>query len=105
MKAIGLIALPLLLAGCATMGDARVLAQPDLDRIRAGMTRADTLRLLGTPFQTMRFPLSGLESIDYRYYDPWGYLALFSVSIGPQGTVVGTLTQRLNDGGDHAASK
>ena len=55
--------------------------------------------------QTMKFPLSGYESLDYRYQDPWGYLALFSVSIGAQGMVIGTMMQRLNDGGDHSNSK
>ncbi|MEO5676008.1 MAG: hypothetical protein ABIQ84_00545 [Usitatibacter sp.] len=105
MKSIGLLALPLLLAACASMGDARVLSAPDLQRVRAGMTRDDALRLLGTPYQTMKFPLSGYESLDYRYQDPWGYLALFSVSIGAQGMVIGTMTQRLNDGGDHSNSK
>ena len=95
------LVLPLLLAACASMGDARVLAEPDFAQVRHGMTRDDARRLLGKPYESMRFPMSGSESWDYRYQDSFGYLSLFSVIFGAQGAVTGTMTQRLNDGGDY----
>lgn len=73
------LVLPLLLAGCASMGDARVLSEPDFAQVRPGMTRDGARRL----------------------QDSFGYLSLFSVICGAQGAVTGTMTQRLNDGGDY----
>jgi outer membrane protein assembly factor BamE (lipoprotein component of BamABCDE complex) len=92
---------PLLLAGCATLDSDRILTQPEFAQVRQGMSRDDTKRLLGSPYETMSFARSGTQSWDYRFQDAWGYTSLFSVVFGPQGTVVGTSTQRLNDGGDH----
>jgi outer membrane protein assembly factor BamE (lipoprotein component of BamABCDE complex) len=102
MRILALVASSLLLAGCAALGDSRPHGGGEFLRVKQGMSQDETLRLLGQPFQTMRFPLSGQTSWDYRYYDAWGYLALFSVNFGPEGAVVGTMSQRLNDGGDHA---
>jgi len=101
IRTLHLLALASLLAGCASLGGLPAPGERDFARIQDGMTRDDTRRLLGAPFESMRFPLSGNESWDYRYQDTWGYLAAFSVIFGPQGTVVGHVTQRLNDGGDH----
>lgn len=94
----------LVLAGCAAPGGPSA-QRPELndDRlglVRYGMTRDDILRLIGTPDEKMKFPLSGNEAWDYRYQDTWGYFASFSVTFGPEGRVVGRITQRLNDGGD-----
>jgi hypothetical protein len=91
----------LFLAGCASLGDGRTPTESQLASVQVGMTRAETLALLGKPFETMRFPRTGTESLDYRYFDPWGYLTLYSVILGPQDTVVGKTSRRLNDGGDH----
>jgi outer membrane protein assembly factor BamE (lipoprotein component of BamABCDE complex) len=89
------------LAGCASMGDMHEPSLSQMSGVRTGMTRDDARRLLGTPHETMTFARSGTQSWDYRFQDTWGYLTLFSVIFGPQGTVVGTTSQRLNDGGDH----
>lgn len=93
------------LAGCAATGgplEHRPALNDDrLGLVRYGMTRDDTLRLIGVPDERMRFPLSGTEAWDYRYQDSWGYFASFSVTFGPEGGVVGRISQRLNDGGDH----
>ena len=69
------------------------------------MTRDDTLRLLGKPVERMPFPLSGNEAWDYYFTDPWGYYCRFSITFGPKGAVVSKISQRLNDGGNHGASK
>jgi outer membrane protein assembly factor BamE (lipoprotein component of BamABCDE complex) len=101
MRIVAGIALALLLSGCAAMGDGRQLGQADFDRIRTGMTHDDTLRTLGKPWDTWRFPRLQTEAWDYLHTDAWGYTALFSVIFGAQGTVTGTLVQRYNDGGDY----
>ena len=68
------------------------------------MTRDDTLRILGKPYQTMRFPLSGNEAWDYLYHDPWGYTASYGVTFGPDGRVASKISVRM-DGGDHGSGK
>lgn len=96
---LALLVAAALLAGCATPGSA--LTGGQLERLSQGMTREDTLRLLGAPDATMRFAPTRTEAWDYRYQDPWGYLADFSVTFGPDGRVVSMMSQRINDGGDH----
>ncbi len=108
MKAIFHLAAALTLASCAN--SALVARNPPLsteqfDRVQVGMTRDDTLRLLGKPYETMRFPLSGNEAWDYLYQDPWGYMASYGVTFGPDGHVASKISRRLNDGGDHGAGK
>ena len=98
MRRLGAGMLLVLLAGCAAGPDPR---PDDVARIRTGMTREATRSVLGTPYETMRFARLGAESWDYRVMDTWGYLTLVSVMFGPEGTVTGVVTQRLNDGGDH----
>jgi outer membrane protein assembly factor BamE (lipoprotein component of BamABCDE complex) len=94
-----------MLAGCASrgtsLGGAPTLTDERFAEVRYGMTRDETLRLLGRPDETMKFPLSRTEAWDYRYYDTWGYMASYSVTYGPEGTVVAKISRRLNDGGDH----
>ena len=103
---IGLIALAaLLLAGCAAGGVSAqrhaALTDDRVWQVRDDMTRDETVRLIGRPDDTMRFPLSRTEAWDYLYQDTWGYLATFSVTFDGQGRVVGRISRRLNDGGDH----
>jgi outer membrane protein assembly factor BamE (lipoprotein component of BamABCDE complex) len=69
--------------------------------IAAGMTKDDVQRLIGRPDDTMRFPLSNTVAWDYRYYDTWGYMAIFSVTFSPDGRALSKITTRVNDGGDH----
>ena len=92
------LAAALVLAGCTT------LPQPgaaEFGRVRPGMSRDEAQQVLGAPAEKMSFPRNGTESWDYRFVDTWGYTALFSVIFGADGRVTGTVTQRLNDGGDH----
>jgi hypothetical protein len=91
------------LGGCTALGDGRTPTDAQLASVQVGMSRAETLALLGKPYETMRFPRTGNESLDYQYFDPWGYLTLYSVILGPNGTVVSKTSRRLNDGGDHGA--
>jgi outer membrane protein assembly factor BamE (lipoprotein component of BamABCDE complex) len=71
------------------------------NRIEAGMTRDEVQRLIGLPDETMRFPLSNTVAWDYRYYDTWGYMAVFSVTFSSDGRALSKITTRINDGGDH----
>jgi outer membrane protein assembly factor BamE (lipoprotein component of BamABCDE complex) len=101
MKAFGFLTLSVLLAACATLGDGRAPGAADFARVHPGMTREDTLRTLGKPPESMKFARSATEAWDYEHQDAWGYLAVFSVIFGADGTVVGTTSRRVNDGGDH----
>jgi outer membrane protein assembly factor BamE (lipoprotein component of BamABCDE complex) len=101
MKTLGGWVLSVLLAGCATIGQGRAPGASDFARVHPGMTRDDTLRALGKPQESMRFARSSTEAWDYEHQDAWGYLAVFSVVFGAEGTVVGTTSRRVNDGGDH----
>ena len=98
MKTWWLPAIAGILAGCAAGPDPK---PEDFARSQAGMTRDATRSVLGTPLETMTFPRLKAESWDYRVMDTWGYMTLVSVMFGPEGTVTGVVTQRLNDGGDH----
>jgi outer membrane protein assembly factor BamE (lipoprotein component of BamABCDE complex) len=71
-------------------------------RIAQGMPEDEVRQLLGKPDETMHFPLSNTDAWDYRYYDNWGYLAIYSVTFGPDHRVVSMLSNRINSGGDHA---
>jgi len=98
-----LLAPALLAAACATPGGMSFSARNEalFGGIETGMTQAQVRGQLGTPDQTMPFPRLGQVAWDYRYQDAWGYLALMSVTFGPDGRVVSRTSQRLNDGGDH----
>ena len=95
-----------LVAACATL-DAGGPARTDATfrQVASGMPESEVAQMLGRPDETMRFPLSHSEAWDYRYYDTWGYLAIFSVTFGADGRVVSTISNRVNSGGDHAGSK
>ena len=92
-----------LLASCAAPGAGRSDAM--FAQVARGMPEQEVAQLLGKPDETMRFPLSQNEAWDYRYYDGWGYLAIFSVTFGPDGRVASTISNRVNSGGDHGSSK
>ncbi|HET7729302.1 MAG TPA: hypothetical protein VFK48_04635 [Usitatibacter sp.] len=90
-----------LLPGCAALSPGPARSDARFDLLRPGMTRDDALRLFGPPDERMRFPMTRTESWDYTYLDSWGYYASYSITFGPEGTVVAKLVRRLNDGGDH----
>ena len=93
-----------LVAACASPGGP-VRTDATFAQVVSGMPEAEVAQMLGRPDETMRFPLSHSEAWDYRYYDTWGYLAIFSVTFGPDGRVSSTISNRVNSGGDHAGSK
>lgn len=94
-----------LVAACASPGTGPVRSDATFRQVVSGMPEAEVAQMLGRPDETMRFPLSHSEAWDYRYYDTWGYLAIFSVTFGPDGRVASTISNRVNSGGDHAGSK
>jgi len=107
MKTIVSLGFALSLASCA--GSALVAPDPlptaeQLALVQPGMTKDDTLRILGKPYQAMRFALSGDEAWDYLYHDPWGYSASYGVTFGPDGRVASKISVRF-DGGDHGSGK
>jgi len=55
----------------------------------------DVLRLIGPPWRRIDFANKGQVAWDYRFRDPWGYLAEFSVMLDAQGVVADTVTVRL----------
>ena len=89
-------------AGCAAVGASNEPSRNDafFQRVEIGMTTDDVLRRLGPPDESMRFPLSGSTAWDYRFYDAWGYLAMYSITFGPDGRAASRFSRRLNAGGD-----
>ena len=72
-----------------------VLYDATFYRIQPGMTRDDVLRMIGPPGDTMHFARLDHESWEWRYYDTWGYLAIFSVDFDRDGKVVSKFSRRL----------
>ena len=100
------IAAALALAGCANglmLNAAPARSDDTFTQIQTGMTRDDVRRLIGAPDETMAFPLSHTDSWGYQYYDTWGYLAVFSVTFGPDGRAVSKFSRRVNQGNDHGS--
>jgi outer membrane protein assembly factor BamE (lipoprotein component of BamABCDE complex) len=94
-----------LLAACATPQYATRPLSDDLFRtVQVGMTQDDVRRMLGTPDETMPFPLSRTVAWDYRTRDTWGYLVDFSVTFDASGHVVSRYPRRVNDGGDKGSN-
>ncbi len=94
----------LVLAGCGAYTPT-LSPQRNVDvfgRIQPGMTEAEVEQLIGVPDEKMPFPLSGNHAWTYRYYDPWGYMAEFSVTFGPDGRMVSKISRRF-DGGDRGS--
>jgi hypothetical protein len=89
------------LAGCAAVPSRN---DDIFSRVTPGMTGDEVLALLGAPDEKMPFPALRAIAWDYRYYDSWGYLALFSVTFGADGRALTKTHVRLNDGGDHGGS-
>ncbi|HET6265777.1 MAG TPA: hypothetical protein VFD95_13010 [Usitatibacter sp.] len=92
-----------LTAGCAAIAASNEPWRNDafFQRVQMGMTTDEVQRRLGPPDETMRFPLSGSTAWDYRHTDAWGYLAVYSITFGPDGRAETTISRRLNAGGDY----
>lgn len=74
----------------------QALSEERFAKIVAGSsTGADVERLIGPPWRTIDFPNLRQVAWDYRFRDPWGYLAEFSVMMDERGVVAGTVTVRL----------
>ena len=70
-------------------------------RIAPGMSMEEVTRVLGPPDDTMKFARARTTAWDYGYQDPWGYIAIFSVTFSKERTVVSRTSNRVNTGGDH----
>lgn len=84
------------LGGDGTLRTVRAVLNDDaFSQIQPGLTRAEVLRMIGPPGDTMAFARSRQFAWDYRYTDTWGYLAIFSVTFDQDGKVVSKFSQRL----------
>ena len=92
------ILLAVALAGCASIPPYRQRNDQILWSIQPGMSRQEVERIAGPPDETMRFR-PDLMSMDYYYWDTWGYYCLFSVMLDGQDVVQSRLSARIRDGG------
>lgn len=62
--------------------------------VQADMDVAQVQRLLGKPYQRIRFDNLRATAWDYRYVDTWGYLVELAVMADDQGKVVNKISKR-----------
>lgn len=72
----------------------RALNDDTIQRIVAGMTWEEILRLVGPPRDVMEFPRKREISWEYHFVDTWGYRSYLYVNFDPAGIVVGRFTRR-----------
>jgi outer membrane protein assembly factor BamE (lipoprotein component of BamABCDE complex) len=79
----------------------QVLDDDHFRAIHPGQTRADVLRMIGPPGETMQFSY-GRHAWQYRFMDSWGYLSEFSVTFDRNDIVIDKVAIRFerNDGRD-----
>jgi hypothetical protein len=78
-------------------GVRQALVEENFQRIEAGMTRDEVLRLIGPPVDSMAYPNRREISWEYRFMDTWGYRALFYVNLDERGVVVSKFTRRIEN--------
>ena len=79
----------------------QALTDDNFYRIQAGVTTADQVRrMIGPPGRVVRFENLQQFAWDYRFRDTWGYLAIFSVTFGPDHRIISKFSRRVNVGGD-----
>ena len=78
-------------------GVRQALVEENFQRIEAGMTRDELLRLIGPPVDSMAYPNRREISWEYRFMDTWGYRALFFVNLDERGVVVSKFTRRIEN--------
>ena len=86
------------LSACAAQAPYRARTDQVFSAIQLGMSQQEVERLIGRPDETLPLPFDGI-SWDYRYWDGWGYYALYSVGFDAQRVVVSRLSARTHDGG------
>jgi outer membrane protein assembly factor BamE (lipoprotein component of BamABCDE complex) len=98
-RALAPILAAVLLHGCAAvMRSNEPVRNGLIGQVQQGMTREQVQGILGPPDETMAFDNTRTVAWDYRYTDSWGFMAMFSVTFGPDWRVVSTFSRRLNDG-------
>ena len=73
----------------------QVLEDGRINTIVPGMTSEELLRLIGPPYQRIRFGNLAQTSWDYRFRDTWGYVSILSVMIDDRGLVASRVTRRI----------
>lgn len=76
------------------------LTDDTIQRIEAGMSRDQVLRMIGPPRDVMEFPRRAETSWEYYFNDTWGYRSYLYVNFNPAGIVVSKLTRRIDTGRD-----
>ena len=82
----------------------QALTDDTIQRINAGMTRDQILRMIGPPREVMTFPRKTETSWEYYFTDTWGYRSHLYVNFDPAGIVVSKLTRRVDTGRDGRGS-
>ncbi len=72
----------------------QVLDEAYFNRVQRGMSKEDISRLLGPPREMTVFQRRNETAWDYRFRDIWGYVSIFSVIFGADGTVKSTVAIR-----------
>ncbi|HYC35906.1 MAG TPA: hypothetical protein VEC19_05750 [Usitatibacter sp.] len=73
----------------------QVLDDSRINEIRQGMSADEVLRLIGPPYQRVRFGNLAQTAWDYRFRDTWGYLSILSVMVDDAGRVASRITRRI----------
>ena len=76
-------------------GVQQVLEDGRINTITPGMTSEELLRLIGPPWQRIRFGNLAQTSWDYRFRDTWGYVSILSVMVDDRGLVASRVTRRI----------
>ena len=90
--------------GGAVRSVRQALTDDTIQRINAGMTRDQILRMIGPPREVMSFPRKAETSWEYYFNDTWGYRSHLYVNFDPAGIVVSKLTRRVDTGRDGRGS-
>ena len=79
----------------------QVLAPHVFAQVQPGMTQEQVRRLLGKPAKRMTYTLKQETEWDWNWIDPPSQKMEFTVTFGPQGTVVRSASRQKLTQGDH----
>ena len=95
----GFLLVVLFVSACAQTGTAffRTDLHDDIvAHVSRGQSGQEVTALLGVPYRRVRFDNLKSTAWDYLYRDTWGYRVEFSVMIGDDGRVMGTVSRRID---------
>ena len=98
-RLFGFLLVALLVSSCAQPGAGFFRTDLNDDivaHVSRGQSGQEVTMLLGMPYQRVRFDNLKSTAWDYLYRDTWGYRVEFSVMIGDDGRVMGTVSRRID---------